>query len=89
MAAAGGIAVANLYYDQPMLPDIGRSFGVAANVFALLPMLTQIGYALGLFLFVPLGDVVDRRQLAWLCYSASSFPSSRSRRRLCGLISPA
>jgi predicted MFS family arabinose efflux permease len=63
MAAAGGIAVANLYYNQPMLPDIGRSFGVAANVIALLPMSTQIGYALGLFLFVPLGDVVDRRQL--------------------------
>jgi MFS family permease len=63
MAAAGGIAVANLYYNQPMLPDIGRSFGVAANVIALLPMLTQIGYALGLFLFVPLGDVVDRSQL--------------------------
>src|SRR3977135_4303241 len=63
MAAAGGIAVANLYYNQPMLPDIGRSFGVAPNVIALLPMLTQIGYALGLFLFVPLGDVVDRHQL--------------------------
>src|SRR3979490_1506245 len=39
MAAAGGIAVANLYYNQPMLPDIGRSFGVAADVIALLPML--------------------------------------------------
>lgn len=63
MAAAGGIAVANLYYNQPMLPEIGRSFGVAANVTALLAMLTQIGYALGLFLFVPLGDVVDRRRL--------------------------
>jgi MFS family permease len=63
MAAAGGIAVANLYYNQPMLPDIGRSFGVAADVIALLPMLAQIGYALGLFLFVPLGDAVDRRQL--------------------------
>ena len=46
-----------------MLPDIGRSFGVAADVIAVLPMSTQIGYALGLFLFVPLGDIVDRRQL--------------------------
>lgn len=63
MATAGGIAVANLYYNQPMLPEIGLSFGVAANVIALLPMLTQIGYALGLFLFVPLGDVVDRHRL--------------------------
>src|SRR5258707_10591407 len=63
MAATGGIAVANLYYNQPMLPDVSRSFDVAANVIALLPMSTQIGYALGLFLFVPLGDVVDRRQL--------------------------
>jgi predicted MFS family arabinose efflux permease len=63
MAAAGGIAVANLYYNQPMLPDIGRSFGAKVDVVALLPMLTQIGYALGLFLFVPLGDVVGRRQL--------------------------
>ena len=63
MAATGGIAVANLYYNQPMLPDISRSFDVAANVIALLPMSIQIGYALGLFLFVPLGDVVDRRQL--------------------------
>ena len=63
MAAAGGIAVANLYYNQPMLPDVGLSFGVAADVVALLPMLTQIGYAVGLFLFVPLGDAVDRRQL--------------------------
>jgi predicted MFS family arabinose efflux permease len=63
IAVAGGNAVANLYYNQPMLPDIGRSFGVAADVIAFLPILTQIGYALGLFLFVPLGDIVDRHQL--------------------------
>jgi predicted MFS family arabinose efflux permease len=64
VAAAGGIAVANLYYNQPMLPDIAESFGVSANVIGLLPMLTQIGYAIGLLLFVPLGDTTDRRRLA-------------------------
>src|SRR3984893_16711235 len=63
IAASGGIAVASPEYKQPMLPEIGRSFGVDADVIAVLPMLTQIGYALGLFLFVPLGDVVDRHRL--------------------------
>jgi predicted MFS family arabinose efflux permease len=65
VAIAGGIAVANLYYNQPMLPDIGGSFGVSANVIGLLPMLTQIGYAIGLLLFVPLGDTTDRRRLVF------------------------
>jgi hypothetical protein len=81
MAASAGTAVANLYYNQPMLPEIGRSFGVAANVIALLPMLTQIGYALGLFLFVPLGDVVDRHRLvlALLCGIIGSLGCCRGR----------
>jgi hypothetical protein len=85
MAAAGGIAVANLYYNQPMLPDIGRSFGVAADVIAFLPMLTQIGYALGLFLFVPLGDIVDRHQLvvALLFGIIVSQLTLRDRKALC------
>jgi MFS family permease len=68
VAGAGAIAVANLYYGQPMLPDIGASFGIPANVIGLLPMLTQIGYAVGLLLFVPLGDTIDRRHLVFaLC----------------------
>jgi predicted MFS family arabinose efflux permease len=48
-----------------MLPDIGRSFGVSADAIGLMPMLTQIGYAVGLFLFVPLGDTTDRRRLVF------------------------
>ncbi|TVY09234.1 MFS transporter [Paenibacillus cremeus] len=63
MAISCGITVANLYYNQPLLADIGRSFGVGAQQVGLVSMLTQIGYALGMFLFIPLGDIQEKRRL--------------------------
>ncbi|MCC5617641.1 MFS transporter [Nostoc sp. CHAB 5836] len=63
MAITAGIAVANLYYNQPLLAEMGRSFNASALQVGFIPMLTQIGYALGILLFVPLGDMIERRRL--------------------------
>jgi len=62
-AVAGGAAVGNLYWAQPLLATIGGDLGVSASTAGLLVTLTQIGYALGVLLIVPLGDTVNRKRM--------------------------
>ena len=69
-ALAAGAAVGNLYWAQPLLDLLGRDLGVSASTAGLLVTFTQIGYAVGIMLIVPLGDMLDRRRLittAMLC----------------------
>ncbi|MFL6448116.1 MAG: MFS transporter [Bryobacteraceae bacterium] len=63
MALASGAAVANIYYNQRMLADMGRTFHVTATQIGLVATATQIGYAAGMPMFVPLGDFIERRRL--------------------------
>lgn len=72
MAVACGVTIGNGYYSQPLLAQIGRSFDVSVQQVGLLPMFTQIGIALGVFLLVPLGDIVEYRQLIIKTLSANT-----------------
>jgi predicted MFS family arabinose efflux permease len=62
-AIACGLAVANIYYAQPLLDDISNEFGITHSSVGLVITITQVCYALGLLLLVPLGDLLNRRWL--------------------------
>jgi predicted MFS family arabinose efflux permease len=63
LAAACGLAVANLYYAQPLLDEIARAFSVGHGTAAVVVTVTQLGYAIGLVLLLPLGDLLENRAL--------------------------
>ncbi len=62
MATATGLAVANNYYAQPLLPAIGKDLHLDSSVTGLIVTVAQAGYALGLFFLLPLGDLLERRR---------------------------
>lgn len=69
-AIAGGAAVGNLYWAQPLLDFIAEDLRTDPAAAGALVTATQLGYAVGVLLFVPLGDLLDRRVLvpvAMLC----------------------
>ncbi|MCU4185449.1 MFS transporter [Acidiferrimicrobium sp. IK] len=55
--------MASLYYPQPILHTIAGAFHASSGTAGLIVTLSQIGYAVGLGLLVPAGDIVSRRRL--------------------------
>ncbi|ORX05883.1 MFS transporter [Mycolicibacillus trivialis] len=63
MAITSGLVVANSYYAQPLVGTIADHFGASTTSVGLIVTASQVGYAIGLALLVPLGDLMERRRL--------------------------
>lgn len=63
ITAGCGIVVANLYYCQPLLGALARAFHVSEESASLVNICSQMGYGIGLFFLVPIGDMIARRKL--------------------------
>lgn len=63
MAVAAGVTVANIYYNQPILKEMAVSLNATEAEIGRVSMFAQIGYGLGMFFLIPLGDMVNRKKL--------------------------
>ncbi len=63
MAVVTGVIVANLNFIQPIENLIATDFAISKAAVGTLAMVTQLGYAFGLLLIVPLGDIFNRYHL--------------------------
>ena len=67
MAVCTGLIVANIYYIQPLIELVAKEFNIPDNVAGSAAYFTQAGYATGLLLLVPLGDMMEKRkQILWV-----------------------
>ncbi|MEU6379027.1 MFS transporter [Streptomyces sp. NPDC046909] len=72
MALACGVTVANAYFPQAVTPLVARGLAVSETTATTLATLTQLGYAVGIFLLVPLGDRLPRRPLITVLLAVTS-----------------
>ena len=63
LALSCGVIVANIYYAQPLVGPIAAELGLSPQAAGLVVTMTQIGYGIGLFFIVPLGDLIENRRL--------------------------
>ncbi|HEX4156825.1 MAG TPA: MFS transporter [Acidobacteriaceae bacterium] len=72
LGIACAVGVGSIYYNQPLLMVMGKSLGQGARAMGFVAVATQVGYAAGLLLFVPLGDVAERRTLMMRMYAGAA-----------------
>ncbi len=72
LGLACAVGVSSIYFNQPLLSEMGKTFGATPERIGLVAVATQIGYACGILFFVPMGDVLERRALMMRMYAGVS-----------------
>ena len=67
-----GVGVSTIYLCQPLLPQMGATFGANAAAAGQVGVATQVGYAVGMLTFTPMGDTKERRGLILKMFVAVS-----------------
>ncbi len=67
-----GVGVSTIYLCQPLLPQMGATFGAGAAAAGQVGVATQVGYAVGMLTFTPMGDTKERRGLILKMFAAVS-----------------
>jgi predicted MFS family arabinose efflux permease len=70
LGLACAVGVSTMYYNQPLLLEMGHTYGATAGRTGFVAVATQVGYAMGLLFFVPLGDLLERRALMMRMFAA-------------------
>ena len=97
LSVGAGFSVASIYYSQPIIGLLSHAFQLKISEVGLVPTLTQIGYALGIFFLVPLGDMINRKKLIitklallcgalGLCSLSATFPNLLITSLLIGIL---
>ena len=70
LGVASGASVATIYYNQPLLLEMSHTFHASSGQVGRVAVATQVGYAAGILIFVPMGDVAERRGLIVKLFAA-------------------
>src|ERR1700733_7309877 len=70
LGLACAVGVSTIYYNQPLLLEMSRTYGASDGRTGYVAVATQVGYAVGMLAFVPLGDLLERRSLMMRMYGA-------------------
>lgn len=69
MSISAGLVVANLYYSQPLLNQIGETFEVSKSASSNVVLAAQIGYAIGMLIILPLGDMIANMKILKVAFA--------------------